>query len=103
MATTDIHCNLLNVYGDQTVHVSTVRQYVVCFSSVDSDLKDKPHSRRPCIAVTLQNEEHLDQLVHTDQMIMTGELCKELNISFNALETMAAMLRYCKICMRWVP
>ncbi|MEQ5146202.1 hypothetical protein ABN231_18065, partial [Proteus mirabilis] len=33
---TDIYQHLLNVGGDQTVDVSTVRQWVVCFSSGDS-------------------------------------------------------------------
>ena len=37
MAFTDIHQSLLNVYGDQTVGVSTVRRWVVHFSSGDSD------------------------------------------------------------------
>ena len=32
----DIHQHLLNVYGDQTVDVSTVRQWVVCCSSGNS-------------------------------------------------------------------
>jgi len=48
----DIHRCLLNVYGDQTVDVSTVRRWVVRFSSGDSDVKDKPRSGRPCTAVT---------------------------------------------------
>jgi hypothetical protein len=34
---------------------------------------------------------------------MTRELCTELNISFNALETMVATLEYRKVCARWVP
>jgi len=33
IAPIDIHQYLLNVYGDQTVDVSTVRRCVVCFSS----------------------------------------------------------------------
>ena len=33
----DIHQCLLNVSGDQTVDVSTLRQWVVCFSSSDSN------------------------------------------------------------------
>ena len=37
MAPTDIHQHLLNVSGDQTVDVSTVRQWVVHFSSGESD------------------------------------------------------------------
>ena len=47
MALTDIHRCLLNVYRDQTVDVSTVRQWMVCFSSGDSSVKDKPRSRWP--------------------------------------------------------
>ena len=34
---TDIHQHLLNVPGDQTVDVSTVRQWVVHFSTDNSD------------------------------------------------------------------
>ena len=36
MAPTDIHQCLINVYGDQTVDVSTVRWWVVCFSTDNS-------------------------------------------------------------------
>jgi len=46
-APNDIHRHLLNVYGDQTVVVSTVRWWVSRFSSGDSDVQDKPRSGRP--------------------------------------------------------
>ena len=46
-APNDIHRHLLNVYGDQTVYVSTVRRWVACFSSGDSDVQDKPRSGPP--------------------------------------------------------
>jgi len=39
---------LLDFYGDQTAHVSAVRRWVVCFSSGDSNMKDKPCSGQPC-------------------------------------------------------
>jgi len=103
IAPSDIHHRLLSVYGDQTVDVNTVRQWVVCFSSGDRDMKDKPCSGRPCTAVTPRNEEHLDHLICENQRIMTRELCMELNIGFSALETMVATLEYCKVCARWVP
>ena len=38
MAHIDIHCCLLNVYGDQRVDVSTVRRWVVHFSSSNSNI-----------------------------------------------------------------
>jgi hypothetical protein len=37
----DIYQRLLNVYGDQTVDISTVRQWVACFCSADRNIKDK--------------------------------------------------------------
>jgi len=46
-APNDIHRRLLNVYGDQTVDVSTVRRWVARFSRGDSDVQDKPRSGRP--------------------------------------------------------
>ena len=46
-APTDIHQCLLNVYGDQTVDVSTLRQWVVHFSSCNSEVKDEPRSGWP--------------------------------------------------------
>jgi hypothetical protein len=48
IAPTDIHQHLLNVYRDQTVDVSTVRWWVVCFSSGDSDVRERPHSGQTC-------------------------------------------------------
>ena len=42
IASTDIHQHLLNVYGDQTADVSTVRQWVVHFSSVHSNSESTP-------------------------------------------------------------
>jgi hypothetical protein len=53
---------LLNVYGGKTVDVSTVRRWVVSFSSGDSDVRNRPLSARPCIAVSSRNEELLEQL-----------------------------------------
>ena len=47
MAPTDIQY-LLNIYGEQTVDVSTVRWGVVCPSSGNSNVKDKPCTGWPC-------------------------------------------------------
>jgi hypothetical protein len=46
-APNDIQWHLVNMYGDQTVDVSTVRRWVVCFSSGNSDVRDRPHSGSP--------------------------------------------------------
>ena len=44
MASINVHQHLLNISGDQTVDVSTVRLWVVYFSSSNSAMKDKPCS-----------------------------------------------------------
>ena len=64
------HWCLLNVFGDQTVDVSTGWQWVVHFSSSDSDMKDKPCSGWLCTIITWQNEEHLHQLILTYQLMV---------------------------------
>jgi len=74
---TDIHQHLLNVSGDQTVDVNTVRWWVVCFSSGDRHVKDKPCSGWPWTAAAPQNEEHLDQLISTNVHITTRKLWAE--------------------------
>jgi len=58
---------------------------------------------QPCTAVTPRNEERLDQPIRANRRITTRELCTELIIGFNALDTMLATLEYRKDFARWVP
>jgi hypothetical protein len=52
------------------VDVSTVRQWFVCSSSGDSDVRDSPRSGRPCTAVSSRNEERLDLFISANRWIM---------------------------------
>jgi len=79
-----------------------VRQWVVHFSSGDSDVKNKTCSGWPCVADIPQNEKCLDLLIHANPQIATRELCTRLNIGFTALGMMVATLQYYKVCSRWV-
>jgi len=99
-APNDTHRRLMYIYEDQTVDVSTVRRWVVRFSSGDSDVKDKARSGQPHTAVTPRNEERLDQLICANRQITNRELCTELNINFSGLKTMVATLEYRKVCAR---
>jgi hypothetical protein len=76
---------------------------VVRYSSGDSDVRDRPRSRLPCTAVSSSNEKRLDQLIRTNPRITTRGLCMELNVRFNALETLLETSEYRKICARLVP
>jgi hypothetical protein len=57
IAPVDIHECLLNVYGEQTLDVNTVKWWVVRFSSGNSDERDRPRSRWPFTGVSVRNEE----------------------------------------------
>jgi len=49
------------------------------------------------------NKEHFNQLIFENQQITTRKPPTELNIGFNALKTVVAMLEYHNVCTRWVP
>lgn len=76
-----------------------MRQWAMCFSSGDSDMKGKPHSGQPCTAAILCNKEHLDQFICANRQITIRELCME----WMSASVMVAMLEYCKVCSRQVP
>ena len=95
MAPTDIHQCLLNVCGKQTVDRSTVRRWVVCYSSGNSNVKDKPRSGWPHTAVMPWNEEHLDQLTRPGNCVQSWILASK--------HAMAAILKYPEVRSRWVP
>ena len=65
MTPTDIQWCLLNVSGDWKVYVSTVRQWVMCFSNDDSDVNDKPCSGWPCRFL---------QAWHTDSWLLLAKM-----------------------------
>ena len=71
VALTEFDQHLLNIYGGKTMDVSTVRQRMVHFSNSNNNVKDEPCSRWPCTAVTPRNEEHLDQCIHMNWLIVT--------------------------------
>ena len=48
MVVTDIHAHLLNIYGDQTVDVNIVKQWVVCFISDDGNNGAPPQALVCC-------------------------------------------------------
>lgn len=69
-----------------------VHSDAVQFNSGNSNVKDKPYSKWPCIIVTPQNEKYLNHLVYVKEWTVIRKLGEEQNIRFNALETMVAML-----------
>jgi len=94
---------LLYVYETkQWMWDQAVRWWVAHFRSGNGGIKDNLHSERLCAAVTLWNDDCLDQLTLMNWWITTRDLHTKLNISFNALQTMVARFDYHKVFSRWV-
>jgi len=91
MVPIDFYSCLLNVSGDQTVDLSIAKWWVVHFSSGNSDLKDKTHSRLPCTAAIPQN----DEVSISSSARISGlwaELCPRAEYQLQPLGTMVTML-----------
>ena len=63
-----------------------------CISAVVTAMWKTNHVLDSYAQLSPWNEEHLHQLICMNQQIATGELCTELNVSFNALEMMVETL-----------
>ena len=106
MAPTDIHW--LNIFGDQTnvhkdqrVDVSTVRQWVMCFSSGDSKVKDKIPSGWPCTAVTPWNDGFRSAHLHKSVGYNQGTVYK-IEYQLQCIGNDGGTLECCKVWPRWV-
>jgi hypothetical protein len=56
----------------------------------------------PTQQLSAQNEERLNQLIHTKWQITTRVLCTEPSVGFNELERTLETTEYHKVCARWV-
>ena len=93
-----IHQGVLNVCGDQPVDVSTVRLWMVHFSSDGSYVKDKPFSRWSYThRWSASWAAHLHKSTDYDQGAVYGPEYQIQNVG-----NMVATLEYCKVCASWV-
>ena len=72
MAPIDIYQCWPYVYGDQIMDVSTVRWWVVCFSSGNNERQAT--FRMAMHSCHTTNEEHLDQLIHANWLMVVTTL-----------------------------
>ena len=68
MAPTDIPLHLVSVYGEQTVNVSTLRWWVMHYSSEDSD--GKRQTMFWLSIYILRKEKHLNQFICTNLLML---------------------------------
>ena len=104
----EIHKRLVNVHGNETVDVSTVRRWVLRFQSGDTDVIDKLRSGRPSTATNEESKARLDKFIKSNRRMIVNEMSTELGVSMSAVEKLILSLGYttgvpegCHKCSLW--
>jgi len=79
----EIKRRLRNVYGDDSINVSSVRRWARRFERGEKEISDRSRSGRPATAVTMENTEKVDARIRDDHR-NTSELCTVTGIGKSA-------------------
>ena len=74
-----------------------------CISAVATVTWNTSHILYSRVQLSHHEMKCLDQLICANWQTVTRGMCTELNISFDALEKLMAMLEYREVCAKWVP
>ena len=104
----NIHRRLRNVYGNESLDVSTVRRWIGRIKGDSErkghcDLNDKPRSGRPASAVNDESMNTADLIIKANRRVTIDELCNDLGISHGSARNLVEALGYSKVCAKWVP
>ena len=109
---------LRKVYKDKALSQATVWRWLDRFKSSvlneDSDeeniplpclqsIGDKRRSGRPLSALTPENKQKADEIIHANRPVTIGELSIDLDISVGSAQSILKSLDYRKVCAKWVP
>ena len=101
---TDIHKELVVVWGDNAPSYSTVAMWAPRYKSGRETLEDDPRSGRPITEFTTANIERVRQLLEEDPHSTYDEMEVETSLSRWTLhEIIHVALRMRKLTSRWVP
>ena len=84
----------MNVFGGETVNVSTVIRLLCRFQSGDRDVSDKPLSGLLRSATNKENKARLDELIESNRRITVNEMSTELRVNVSAIENLISIINY---------
>jgi hypothetical protein len=102
----NIHKRLCAVHGSCAVDRRTVGRWiqrVKASESGETELHDRPRSRRPATTTISDMSQRADDIIHADQRITSRQLAIQLSVSNGSAITIIEALGYSKVCARWVP
>jgi hypothetical protein len=83
--------------------VSSVRRWVKHFKDGNTDIADQPRYGWQRTAATERNKQNVDELIRQDRGITFREIAAQLGVEHDAAQEMMEILKYRKVCSRWVP
>ena len=104
----NISRRLQQVYGDGTIDYSTVTRWVKRINDgqkepAESNLCDRPRSGKLSSAHSSANIDQANALIKKNRRITINELAELLGISAGSAVKIMDILRYSKVCARWIP
>ena len=78
---TEIHRELVSVYGDGVMTRKQVSVWCTAFSEGRTNVEDEPRSGRPCSSSTDDNIAQVNNLIRADRRCKVRDIAFELDIS----------------------
>jgi transposase len=102
----EIHRRLQAVYGENTVNRTTVNRWAIKFRECEpgrANIVDQPRSGRPVSVTDDQHQKQVNELIKHDRCITQKQTAGRLGMSEERVGYIIGLLRYTKVCSRWVP
>lgn len=100
----EIHDELVEVYGDDALAFSTVQSWITKFRAGRDSFENEPSSGAPITVTTDEMIENIRELVMIDRRIKIRQIEAIMGISKDRIELILhEKLGLSKVCARWVP
>ena len=101
---TEIHRELVAVYGEHVLSRKQVSIWCSAFSEGRTNLQDEPREGRPRSSTTDDSIARIEALIQTDRRRKLRDMAEELDIPKSVVhEIVHEKLGYRKVSARWVP
>lgn len=101
---TNIHKEMLLVYGEKCLSRKAVYNWVEKFSQGRSKIDDEDRSRCPVLIVTKSTKQQVEELIPADQRVTIDSIATAIGCSHGlAYSIMHDRLNFRKMCAQWVP
>ena len=91
LTTKEIYADIVSIFGDDALALSTVKKRAAEFKRGRESLEDDPKSGRPSTATTQENIDRIHQMVMNDRRLTISHLANVISISRKRVEKFSTM------------